>query len=118
MWDDKIIYKHLGKVEGASFDDVYMVTCVNHHMALVWMKVHPDYLAWLETGAEVSSEEVEGLRKDVLHVQRSNWYDMFQVGARTELLIALWRLMCHLNRGSIDQTEFEKVEQLKKAQET
>lgn len=116
MWDDKIIYKHTGKAENAEFDDIYMVTSVNHHVALLRMRVHPSYIAWLELGLEASEESVEGLRKDVLHVQRSEWFDMFDVKARQEFLVALWRVMCWLNRDNIDSAEYQKMEERRKAQ--
>jgi len=116
MWDDKIIYKHIGKRDTSEFDDVYMISSVNHHVALVRMTVHPEYLDWVETGANVSAEEGEdGLRKDVLYVQRSIWYDMLDVQARREFLVVLWRLMCWLNRNYTDQAEYDKMEERRKA---
>lgn len=116
MWDDKIIYKHIGKRDTSEFDDIYMISSVNHHVALQRMKVHPDYLAWVESGRPVSPEEgEEGLRRDVLYVQRSIWYDMFDVQARREFLTQLWRVMCWLNRNYVDQAEYDKMEEKRKA---
>lgn len=116
MWDDKVMYKHIGRAEDAGFDDIYMLTCVNHHIALVRMRVHPEYLDWIENGHDVTSDKVEGLRKDVLHVQRSTWYNMFRVEERSELLVTVWRLMCYLSRDIIDNPEIGKADQLRKAQ--
>lgn len=110
IWDDKIVYRHIGKLGGSDFDDIFMVTSVNHHVALLRMKVHQQYLEWLETGAEVVEEVVESLRKDVLHVQRSTWFNMFDIQDRREFLIALWRLMCWLNREHVDQDEYNKMQ--------
>lgn len=119
LWDDKIIYKHIGKRDTSEYDDIYMISSVNHHVALLKMRVHPDYLAWLEDGKAVPQEEGEdGLRRDVLYVQRSNWYDMFDVQSRREFLIALWRVMCWLNRNYIDQSEYDKMEERRKATQT
>lgn len=101
VWDDKIVYKRIGTEGDAAFDEIYMLSSVNHHIALVKMKVHPDYLAWLESGDEVKAEVIDGSRKDVLHVQRSKWYDMFEKEARKELLVCLWRLMCWMTRKSV-----------------
>ncbi|KAK5077052.1 hypothetical protein LTR64_005468 [Lithohypha guttulata] len=109
MWDDKIIYKHIGKPEESEFDEIYMISSVNHHVALLRMKVHPEYLAWLEAGEEVPDENVAGLKKNVLHVERSTWFDMFDVQARREFLTALWRVMSWLNRDYVEKAEVEKV---------
>ena len=119
LWDDKIIYKHIGKRDTSEFDDVYMISSVNHHVALLRMKVHPDYLAWLESGKSVSQEEADdGLRKDVLYVQRTTWFDMFDVQARKEFLTVLWRVMCWLNRDYIDQAEYDKTMERRNAMAT
>ena len=114
-WDDKIIYKHIGKLDTSEHDDIYMISSVNHHVALLRMKVHPEYLAWVESGKPVpEGEEDNGLRKDVLYVQRSTWYDMFDVQSRREFLTVLWRVFCWLNRNYIDQAERDKMEERRK----
>jgi len=116
VWDDKIIYKHIGQRDTSEWDDIYMVSSVNHHVALLRMRVHPDYLAWVESGKEVPQEEMEnGMRRDVVYVQRSTWYDMFDVQSRRDFLIALWRVMCWLNRNHINQSEYDKMEEKRKA---
>lgn len=101
-WDDKIVYKHIGKGKDTEFDELYMLSSVNHHLALVKMKVHPEYLEWLESGHKVIAEEVDGFRRDVVYVERGKWFDMFDVQARKELLSALWQLFSWLNRDFID----------------
>lgn len=117
MWDDKIIYSHIGKDKNSEFDEVFMVTAVNHHVALLRMRVHPDYVAWIESGKEVLDEEgPEGLKKNVLYVQRSGWYDMFDIPSRKQFLTALWGVMSWINRDHLDKAEFEKLEAKTKAQ--
>lgn len=111
-WDDKVIYQQIGKKPGSDFDDLYMVTSVNHHVALVRMEVHKDYLAWLETGNEVSDEPLpDGRQRNILYVKRGEWYDMFDIEARKEFLTAIWRLMCWLNRDHIDPSDYPTKEQ-------
>lgn len=116
VWDDKIIYKRIGKADESEFDEVFMVSSANHHVALLKMKVHPDYLEWLESGRSVSGEEIEdGLRRNVLYVQRSKWYDLFDVGARRELVVALWTVMCWMNRKHIGEAELSRTEEKRRA---
>lgn len=118
VWDDKIIYKHIGKEPDSQFDHIYMLTSVNHHVALVRMRVSAEYLEWIETGQEVPDDEAADLnmKKNVLHAERSIWFDMFDVAARSTFLVALWRLMCWLNREYVESAEFEKMEAKRKAQ--
>lgn len=116
IWDDKIVYRRVGKSDDSEFDDVYMVSCVNHHAALLRMRVHPDYLAWLESGIRVSDDEVEaGLQRNVLYVQRSQWYDLFDVDARRELVVTLWNVMCWMNRKHINEAELYRTEESRRA---
>jgi len=116
MWDDKIIYSHFGKDNNSEFDDIFMVTSVNHHVALLRMRVHPDYIAWIDSGKEVPNEESShGLKKNILYVQRSCWYDMFDVQARKEFLTALWGVMSWINRNHADEAELGRVTAKSKA---
>lgn len=96
-----------------------MVTSVNHHVALIRMRVSSEYLEWIESGQEVADEGAvdPNMKKNVLHIERSTWHDMFDVAARSKFLIALWRLMCWLNREHVDPTEFEKTEAKRRAQQ-
>lgn len=109
--DEKIISKKIGIDTKTGFDEVFMVTSVNHHVALVKMKVHPDYLAWLETGRFVPNDETSDMKRNVLYVSRSTWFDMFSVEARKEFLVALWRTFCWINRDHIPQAEYERIRQ-------
>lgn len=119
LWDDKIIYKHVGKEPDSGFDDIYMVTSVNHHIALIHMRVSAEYMEWIETGQKVADNEAAdpNMKNNVLYVERSTWHDMFDVAARSTFLVALWRLMCWLNREHIDPAEFEKMEAKRRARQ-
>lgn len=125
--DDRVIYKQIGKQDEqkGGFDDIYMVSSVNHHISLVKMRVHIDYLEWLESGKEVhgtpdtgpesnSTSKSSEKSPNVLYVCRSKWYDMFDVESRKELLIAMWRVMCWINRKVVPEAEVAKVEEMRK----
>jgi hypothetical protein len=112
--DDRILYKQIGKQDETNdgFDDIYMISSVNHHVCLIKMKVHARYLEWLEGGIDVSatSDQTDQM-ENVLYVSRSSWYDMFNVEARKEFLVALWAVMSWLNRRLVPQSEHEIVVQ-------
>ena len=113
-WDDKVIYKRIGKEEG-EFDDVFQIGSVNHHVCLTRMRVSRRYLRWIEKG--VIDEKNEGGTEedeDVVKIQRSPWFDLFDVEQRKEFLVGLWRVMCWLNRNEVSELEVEKMEKLRK----
>ena len=91
-WDEKVIWKRIGrptklndslgetKTEAApfpddQFDEIFQVTSVNHHVAIMKMRISKRYLHWLETGEAEKREQ--GNEEDVLKVWRSQWFDMF-----------------------------------------
>ncbi|RMZ86236.1 hypothetical protein DV737_g44, partial [Chaetothyriales sp. CBS 132003] len=126
-WDSKVIYKSIGRPDG-QFDHVFQIGFVGHHLILNKMSVSKRYLHWLDKGtlplakgkgkeddeeAALSEGDVED--EDVIHVQRSKWYDLFEIDQRKDFLIGIWRIMCWLNRNDVPQAEFDKMEQLRLA---
>jgi len=144
-WDEKIIYKRIGRqqqhqqqeadgkeADAGGFDDVYLVSSVNHHVCLVKLSVHEKYLEWLDTGKTVQEDEHGGRSDDswsknvkgkpppkkhnLLYVSRSPWFDLFDVHQRQEFLLGLWRLMCWVARDDVPQVEYQKMEQQRQQQ--
>ena len=123
-WDDKVIYRRIGQKSkedgGDGWDEVFLLSAANHHICMLKMQVHEEYLEWLEKGEEVQVQDGgvnEGQRKrNVLYVSRSRWYDLFDVEQRKELLTGIWRVMCWSNRDEVPKQEIEKMEELKKKQ--
>ena len=90
-----------------SFDEIYQLSCVNHHVALLKVRVSKRYLRWLE-GKETKPKEMT--EADILQLQRSKYYDLFNVAERTEFFEALWRVMCWLMRDeSNHRQELQRV---------
>lgn len=116
-WDDKIIYRSIGKDTGP-FDTIFMVSSANHHVCLTRLIVHEKYIEWLETGQTVSKHydqlDDEDPNLCILRFSRSKWYDMFDIEQRKEFLIGLWRVLCWLHRDECPKEEFEKMENEKK----
>ena len=125
-WDDKMIYKRVGKAsqsedEGVrggdgsreeEWDEVYQVSSINHHVAIMKMRISKRYLQWLETG-DVEKRD-DGREDDCLKVWRTKWFDMFDVEARKEFLIGLWRIMSWLCRHEVLPAEWEKMQAMKR----
>lgn len=79
-----------------------MLSTLNHHVALVRLRVHPQFLALLDhtrqEGPLARSEKPEAWYG--VKVARSKWYDLFQSGDRVELMRALWGVMGWLMRDT------------------
>ena len=127
-WDEKMICRAIGKPrdgEGTSagWDEVYMISAVNHHACILKMSVHNDYLEWLETGdggkakvADAPEQCSEPRQSHVLYVSRSPWYDLFEIEERRELLIGLWRILSWMNRDEVPKQDVEKMDECKRQQ--
>jgi hypothetical protein len=122
LWDPNLTYKAIGKIDGmdGEWDDVFMVSSINTHVSLLRMRVSKGYMSWLETGtvSEVQQEKKWGrsgitlptikpevrdwdgdeMSREVLYLERSVWWDMFEPKERVEALRAVWMVLSWLNR--------------------
>lgn len=122
-WDEKVIYRRIGKPDqqdgSAGWDNVYMLSTVNHHVCLLKLSIHQDYVEWLETGKAMDKEDPRAAetsnqaQRHMLYMKRSRWYDVFDVEQRKELLTGIWRVMSWVSREEVPKEEMEKVEGLK-----
>lgn len=98
-WDRKARYLSIGKVEGAGYDDVFLVSCLNHHVSVSRCRVTSGLLDVLEGRAEQLQEET-GMR-----LWRSRWWDLFLAEERIEAMTAIWGMMAWLMRGEEGKSE-------------
>ncbi|KAI9884221.1 MAG: Ras GTPase ras2 [Watsoniomyces obsoletus] len=49
-WDPHVTYEAIGKQRDSSFDYIFLVSSINHHIAILRLKVHRAYIIFLETG--------------------------------------------------------------------
>jgi hypothetical protein len=120
MWDEKFMYRRIGAPDPAlttledgedpEFDITFQVSCVNHHVALMSMKISKRYIDWLEMG---EAETKEAGEEDVLKVKKSKWYDLFDVEQRKEFLVGVWGVTSWLCRDEVPRNEVLKMEALK-----
>ncbi|KIV90944.1 hypothetical protein PV10_05544 [Exophiala mesophila] len=122
-WDEKVIYRRIGKPNqqhgSDGWDNIYMLSSVNHHVCLLELLIHQDYVEWLETGKAMDKgdppvmETTEQPQRHMLYMKRSRWYDVFDVDQRKELFTGIWRVMSWVIREEVPKEELEKVEGLK-----
>lgn len=89
-WDRKARYEAIGKIPGAAYDDVFLVSSLNHHISIVRVRV-PERL--LDT---LDGHEGEGWGR--MMMWRSRWYDLFLAKERIEAMQIVWGMMGYLMR--------------------
>jgi hypothetical protein len=122
LWDDQRIYMRIGKEQAPppslspteTFDNVFLVSSMNHHISVLRMRVSDRYLAWLQGESGGSDEEDEsassngGLqpqeKSSRLQLWRTKWYDMFNPEERLEAQRGVWQVMGWLMKQE-DQEE-------------
>ncbi|OJD29055.1 system protein b [Diplodia corticola] len=112
-WDPKVEYEAIGKDRSSEWDDVFTVSSVNTHIALLHLRVHPAYISWIETGELPSPLPAdENWCRPVL--RRTRWYDLFHTEDRIEATRGLWMLFGWLARP---QEEPEKTNGVKEGED-
>jgi hypothetical protein len=92
-WDKKVRYEAIGRVPGVDYDDIFVISCLFHHISVVRVRV-PDRLLEVLEGAE----EKEPRSWGGLEVVRSRWFDFFLVEDRVEAMRCIWGVMAWLMR--------------------
>ncbi|KAI1207410.1 uncharacterized protein F4807DRAFT_176918 [Annulohypoxylon truncatum] len=98
-WDKKTKYATIGKVKGADYDDVFVLSSLFHHLSILRVRVPKKLLDVL--GGELEGvvqakvgPDGEKLRSwGKLEMWRSRWFDLFIVEERLEAMRLLWGMM-------------------------
>ncbi|KAL3466291.1 hypothetical protein BJX64DRAFT_250529 [Aspergillus heterothallicus] len=105
LWDRRMRYIQIGKEKESPFDDIYLLSSINHHLSILHLRIHQRYLDILTTGTsdvppEDSPEDSpEEHPWHVLKVRRTRWYDLFDAQDRVEVFRGIWTLFhCQLRR--------------------
>ena len=77
---------------------VFMVSSLNHHISLLKFRVHPAYLEFITEGklpVETPREPDWCSPK----LQRTRWFDLFNIEDRAEAMRGVWGIMSYLMRA-------------------
>ncbi|KAF1963400.1 hypothetical protein CC80DRAFT_530282 [Byssothecium circinans] len=98
LWDPKVVYEAIGKDRSVEWDDVFMVSSLNHHISVLKLRVHPLYIRYITDGTLP-----EGTPSDPNwcspQLHRTRWFDLFDVEDRKEAMRGIWGIMSYLLRG-------------------
>jgi hypothetical protein len=76
-----------------------MVSSLNHHISLLRLHVHPLYLQYLTDGILPQDAPAEADWCSP-KLQRTRWFDLFNVSDRTEAMRGIWGIMSYSMRKS------------------
>ncbi|KXT02078.1 hypothetical protein AC578_6672 [Pseudocercospora eumusae] len=97
LWDSKTEYQAIGKEPSSDYDEVFMVSSLNHHISIVKLTVHWAYVEYTKTEKipQPLPEDENWCRP---RLQRTRWYDLLDISQRVEAFRALWSVMSYLMR--------------------
>ncbi|KAF2195208.1 hypothetical protein K469DRAFT_722485 [Zopfia rhizophila CBS 207.26] len=98
LWDPKIVYEAIGKDRSVEWDEVFMVSSLNHHISIVKLRVHLLYMQYLTDGI-LPENMPSDYSWSSPSLQRTRWYDLFNVDDRTEAMRGMWGVMAYLMRS-------------------
>ena len=70
-----------------------MVSVINHHLSILHLRVHNEYLDCLASDGDTSRV------KNGLQMQRTRWYDFFDKDDRVLAMRGVWGALGWLMRG-------------------
>lgn len=85
-----------------------MVSSLNHHISLLKLRVHPIYLQYLLDG-HIPSDALSNAEWCSPKLQRTRWYNLFDIDDRTEAMRGIWGVMAYLMRPQTDDTAVKGV---------
>ncbi|KAK7403553.1 hypothetical protein QQX98_010688 [Neonectria punicea] len=94
-WDKKANYEAIGKVQGASYDDIFVVSSLFHHISILRVRV-PNRLLEVLGGAPDPDLTKRSWGK--VEAWRSPWYDLFHADQREEAMRLVWMMMAYQMR--------------------
>ncbi|EPS29161.1 hypothetical protein PDE_04110 [Penicillium oxalicum 114-2] len=93
LWDRRMRYMRIGKAKESLYDDVYMISSINHHISILHLRVHQRYLDILTNGTSTVAPESDIDQPwHVLKLQRTKWFDLLDASDRVEALKSVWTL--------------------------
>ncbi|TLD17555.1 uncharacterized protein PgNI_00476 [Pyricularia grisea] len=105
-WDPKTRYSPIGRIPGADFDDIFVVSALFHHISFLRVRV-PTRLLEVLDGAPDNMNKGSTCGDKArswggLDVYRTQWYDLFLAEDRVAAMKVVWAMMAYLMRATDD----------------
>ncbi|KAL8922643.1 MAG: hypothetical protein Q9172_003483 [Xanthocarpia lactea] len=103
QWESKMEYRLIGKEPGAGYDNIYLISSLNHHISIVNIRVNDRYLDYITHGAKEKGFDPSTQEWWILEVKRSKWFDLFDPHDRGEAMRGIWGFMHWMTRDVEDR---------------
>lgn len=97
LWDPKIAYQAIGRDKSDDWDDIFMISSLNHHISVVRLHIHRLYLQYITEG-NLSEKHLSDTTWFSPKLQRTRWFDLFSTEDRTEAMRGIWGIISYLMR--------------------
>jgi len=98
LWDPKVAYRAIGRNHSDDWDDVFMISSLNHHISVVRLQIHRLYLQYITEG-NISEKPLPDTTWFSPKLQRTRWFDLFSTEDRTEAMRGIWGVISYLMRA-------------------
>ncbi|KAL5335031.1 hypothetical protein BJX70DRAFT_336228 [Aspergillus crustosus] len=100
LWDKRMRYIQIGRERDTPFDDIYMLSSINHHLSILHLRVHRRYIDIISTGSSSTPpDSTPDHPWHVLKLRRTRWFDLFDAQDRVEVFKGIWTLFhCALRK--------------------
>lgn len=105
-WDRKAKYEAIGKVTGANYDDIFVISSLFHHVSILRVRVPTRLLDALDGSPE---PHVEQRSWGKVQAWRSSWYDFFDVDQRIAAMQLVWAVVAYQMRKNPGENESTKA---------
>ncbi|KAG5925786.1 hypothetical protein E4U42_003938 [Claviceps africana] len=95
-WDRKARYEAIGKTSNSTYDDIFVLSSLFHHMSILRVRVPTRLLDVLDGSPEPDATKRSWGR---VEAWRSPWYDFFQADQRVAAMQSIWAVMAHQMRS-------------------
>ncbi|KAL4875284.1 hypothetical protein BJY04DRAFT_202357 [Aspergillus karnatakaensis] len=100
LWDKRLRYIQIGRDRDTPYDDIYMLSSINHHLCILHLRIHRRYLDIVTNGSSsVPPDSSPDQPWHVLNLRRTRWYDLFDADDRVDVFKGIWTIFhCSLRK--------------------
>jgi hypothetical protein len=92
-----LLYHHKPCLE-LNWIQIFMVSSLNHHISVLKLRVHWDYIRYLTEGT-LPEQPPSDPNWCSPTLARTKWFDLFDVEDRTEAMRGIWGVLAYLMRS-------------------
>lgn len=104
-FEKNVEYVRIGQQKGQDYEDIYLISAINHHLSIMRVRVPDKYMDMITNGRPTGSRQ--GVDAFIpakeswfkLEVGRSVWYDLLVAGDRAEAMRGVWGMMAFMMRA-------------------